>query len=566
MNHGSPRVALALCALLLVVYLANGLWRGPEGRSGDTIPARYLPFSILRHGNFYLDDIPERPAGHAYFVRRIHGHLVSDYPVGTALLAVPVYAPFVLAGLQPSSRLVPWLEKIAAAVLVAASASVLYLALVELTSAGAALALAAVYGLGTSALSVSSQALWQHGGSQLALAAALYCVARSRAVPGLAAVSGLPMAFAVVCRPTDVLAVAPLAAWVLIVRRDWRLVVWALPPVVFQAWYGATYFGDPLRAQFSMTGGLFSMDIGEGLYGVLLSPGRGLLAYSPIFLLSIVGAVMAWRPGGSGLLRAISVGVVASIALFGRWLSWHAGISYGPRLLADVTPLLTALIVPVVPAIRRSRTLAAMALVLALWSIIAHAYGLVPAWGSHVYYRVDRPLDDALWSWRHHAVVGWLVPSDVAPERPEPFFADVAEWDRPDARVRLAVTGTRFELGETLHVGLAVDNTTGRAQDLYVAVYSPGHGVALFMPSARTLTTPVSIARPQWFRRFRTVPPGARVDEPRLLAYSFPHHTPLGTLYVLAALVEPGSRPWRVVAADVKRLEVEPPAVDGRRS
>jgi len=560
------RVALALFALLLGAYLANGrlAWID-EFSSWDNIPTRYLPFSVLRHGSFYLDDMPRLPPHHPYFVRRVDGHLVSDYPVGTALLAVPVYAPFVFAGVPLSSPLVPWLERISGALLVAASAAVLYLALMRLTEPGAALALTLVYGLGTSALSVSSQGLWQHAGSQLALASSLYCVARGRAAPAWSAASGFPMAFAVVCRPTDALLVAPLAAFVLATRRDWRFVAWALPPVAFQVWYGAAYFGNPLRTQFSLGGGGFTMDLGEGLYGVLLSPGRGLLAYSPVFLLSIAGALLAWRSGGDGILRAISVGIAPTIVLYARWISWHGGLSYGPRLLADLAPWLTALIVPLVPLLRRSRTALGLAVILALWSAAAHAYALVPAWGSHVYHPGGRPLDEALWAWRHHPIVGWFLPRrEAAATRPEPFLADLGQWTHRDPRVRLTVNDTTFALGATAHLALAVENDTARALDLYVAVYVPAHGVAAFIPAPRKLTTAVSIGRPEWFRAFRTLPAGARVLEPRLFDFAFPHHLGPGTLYVVAVLVEPGSRPWRAVAADVARLEIRS-APDGSR-
>jgi len=550
--------ALGLVFVLVLVYSANGPWRGAAGASADNLPARYLPFSILRHWSFYLDGMPEMPATYAYYVRRTSdGHVVSDYPVGTPVLAVPIYAPFVLLGLDPRSPFVPWLERAAAAVLVAASAAFLYGALRGLTDGVAALALALVYGLGTSALSVSSQGLWQHAGSQLALTAALYCVVRGRRSAALSAASGFPMAFAIVCRPTDVLLVAPLAIYTLLTRRDWRFIAWALPPAAFQLWYGTTYFGDPLRTQFALGGGAFSMDLREGLFGLLLSPGRGLLVYSPVFVLSIVGAGLVWRRGGDGVLRAISIGIVPTVVLYARWMAWPGGISYGPRLLADLTPLLTALIVPVVPIVRRSRALCATGLVLVLWSIAAHAYGLVPAWGSEIYYRLDRPLDETLWEWRHHPIVGSVRrwPEAVA-RAPEPFFFGL---DRPRGReghIRLSTNDTVFALDETARIALDVENTSDRPLDLYVAVYSPGSRVAVFIPAPRTFTTPVSIGRHEWFRRFGALAPGERLSASPLFRFTFPHHTTPETLYVVAALVEPRSRPWRVEAADVRRIEV----------
>ena len=44
--------AAIIFSLAMICYSANGKTIG----SGDTLPARYLPFSILRRGSFYLDD------------------------------------------------------------------------------------------------------------------------------------------------------------------------------------------------------------------------------------------------------------------------------------------------------------------------------------------------------------------------------------------------------------------------------------------------------------------------------------------------------------------------------
>jgi hypothetical protein len=75
----SSHDAAILFSVLLIVYLANGRTLG----SGDTVPARYLPLSILREGNFDLDEFPFLYArGTPYYLRRAKGHVVSDYPVG----------------------------------------------------------------------------------------------------------------------------------------------------------------------------------------------------------------------------------------------------------------------------------------------------------------------------------------------------------------------------------------------------------------------------------------------------------------------------------------------------
>jgi hypothetical protein len=67
--------ATMIFALAMVCYTANGKSIG----SGDTLPARYLPFGVLRQGSFYLDDYPLLHRGKAYSIRRIGDHDVSFY-------------------------------------------------------------------------------------------------------------------------------------------------------------------------------------------------------------------------------------------------------------------------------------------------------------------------------------------------------------------------------------------------------------------------------------------------------------------------------------------------------
>jgi hypothetical protein len=75
------------------------------------------------------------------------------------------------------------------------------------------------HALGTSSFSVSSQALWQHGPSQLTLVIGLYSLIRGRAEPVWMGLAGFSLAFAVLCRPTDLLLALPLGAYVIIYHR-----------------------------------------------------------------------------------------------------------------------------------------------------------------------------------------------------------------------------------------------------------------------------------------------------------------------------------------------------------
>ncbi len=419
-KHGSvegaarSRPGFVVFSIALIVFLANG--RTISG--GDSVPAKNLPLSILLHGNFYLDQlVTPGQKKIPYYLRESGGHYVSDYPVGAALMALPFYAPAIVCGVSPNSRVFSELEKVSAATIVALSAMLLYMAAALVTAEWMAMMLTLVYAFGTSSLSVSSQALWQHGPAQLALAAAIYCLIRARDDPRWAGYAGLPLAFEVITRPADALIAAPLGLYVLIsYRREvWRFVASAIAPLLFQLWYSAAYFGSPLRIQFftepTQVGGqavapngLWTTSLANGLSVVVLSPGRGLLFYSPIFIFSIAGLALAWRRNGDVLLRYLGVGAILSIMLVAKWHKTSGGESFGPRLLADLTPTMAFALFPLADSIRNRRALGVAFAILGAWSITANASGAFIGYRGWNQWALNEP-DKRLWLWGDNPVV-----------------------------------------------------------------------------------------------------------------------------------------------------------------
>lgn len=400
------RDARLLFCLSLTAYLLNG----ETLSTPDTLPARVLPWGLLLGQGFTLDAFPALtggdPAHPPYFLRHMFGHWVSDYPVGAALLALPFYLPAALGGADPRGRILIDLEKLAAATAVAASAALLFAVLRRDHDRRVAWWVTLLYALGTSSLSISSQALWQHGPGQLALAAGLYCLIRARSAPAWAAWAGLPLAFAVVARPTNGILAAALGAHAVgrFPGKRWCLLAAAAPPVLFNLWYNGWYFGDPFRTQFPIFG-IWNVPIWEGLPGILVSPGRGLLVYSPILVLAGVGTALVWRSGGPPLLRALSVGTAATILLYGKYDVWWGGWTFGPRLLADLNPALALLLAPAFERLRARRAFWVIVLVLGIWSAAAHAIGVTqraPYWNADV---DGERFTEELWSWSDNQLV-----------------------------------------------------------------------------------------------------------------------------------------------------------------
>jgi hypothetical protein len=387
-----------LFLIALFIYNANGRQIGAV----DTIPSRLLPYSILREGNFDLAEFRFLYAqGVPAYLIQSGGHLVSAYPPGPAILALPFYLLPVLGRVPPQSKLLTDVEKLAAAVLTALSVALIYGAIRRLEGQKAALTLSLIYAFGTSSLSISSQALWQHGPSQLLLVASLYLLVKGMGQHEWVAVLGFPLGLAVLCRPTDLLIAGSLAGYVLHAHRTrfMTFALSALPPALFMAIYNLRYFGSVTRIGYDqgfLSGQGWATPFVEGLSGILVSPSRGLFVYSPVLLLSLVGMALAWRHGEPLLLKYVSAAVILVIALYSKWQTWWGGWAYGPRLLADLTPLLTLLLIPAFRRLQDSPLLKRGFYMLAVVSIAIHAMGAFAARGWSP--DVGEP-SHRLWTW-----------------------------------------------------------------------------------------------------------------------------------------------------------------------
>lgn len=393
-----------LTCLVLIVYLGN--FRTLS--ASDTVPARYLPLSILREGDFDLDEFRNlHPRAEVTGLVRQDEHYVSSYPVGAPLLAVPFYILTAIGNSPANSWFPVDLEKLAASVIVTMSVVLFYFTALLLTSRRMAVLISIIYALGTSSLSVSSQALWQHGASQLSLTAALYCLIRGSKESQWTLLAGLPAAFAVVCRPTDALLIIPMGLYVLFhqIRKLPGFMFSSLPAIAFQLLYNYFYFDNVFRTQWRVTEGWFwSTPLMDGAKNILFSPARGLFIYSPIFLFSMIGMIFAWKKGGTLLLRYLSVGVIATLSLYSTFFMWWGGATYGPRLLADLSPIL-CLFLCEIKTLLAKRAAKIVFAILVVFSITAHAIG---AYADDRFWNADMIIDfnpHRAWQWTDNQLV-----------------------------------------------------------------------------------------------------------------------------------------------------------------
>jgi hypothetical protein len=319
----------------------------------DCMPPPHMAISLLREGNLDLDEYAQ---GYMEIDREIglmqaNGHWVSRWPPGTALFCIPFFALPVALGIEVPSLDVDMLAKLTASTLTAASALFVFLCLRRFASRRGATWMTIAYALGTAAFHISGQDTWAHAPTQFCLAAVLYigiAEPRRRAWHLLA---GLLIGLMFAARPQSVVLALPLLLW--IAHRNGILVgVWyalgGLLPALFLVGYNVHYFGTPGFGGYEkIVGG--GWDLGglpRALLGLLASPNRGMLIFSPFLLFCIYGAGVGLRQQERSyrlLALALAAGVLGHFLLTASWRAWHAIFSYGSRYSTDALPYLVLL-------------------------------------------------------------------------------------------------------------------------------------------------------------------------------------------------------------------------------
>ena len=449
--------------LVIIAVFALYLVRTDNPQIADPMWAPYVTASLLYDGDPFLDEYAHWIEHQDYFaVIKADDRLISFFPMGGPILAVlpSLILDIVLPQLQgttlqeflltapPNDPTVKLIQLISASLIVALSAGVIYLISREYLPPAYALVVVAVYAFGTSAYSTASRAMWQHGPSMLMVSISLLLLIKAQRRPDLIRWVALPLAAAYIMRPTNVISVVIVTLYVLLRYRKYfvHYALLGLSLAIPFIFLNMSLYDNWLPPYYSANRLHLSPTFLEALLGNLISPSRGLLIFSPIFLFLPVGiAIRIIRKKWMSLDWTILIILVLHWLTISSFPHWWAGHSFGPRFFTDVLPYAIYFLISVLEEIhapdqclRIRGALGATFAILAVVSIAIHSRGVASAatlgWNS-VPLNVDKQ-PSRLWDWTDVQFLRGTgddllavspshinVATDAAPEKQE-FYLD----------------------------------------------------------------------------------------------------------------------------------------------
>ena len=348
-------------------------------QSEDTLPAVFLPVAIIKEKTLYLnsyysmmieryphpDDKDQTRGLTPFYLKKINQNYASAFTIITPLISLPVYFLPLKLGMTVTWENLIILSKISSSLIMALAGGFLYLLLKKQFSLDEkkALILTIIYLFGTVNFAMLSQSMWQHGTLQLFSILGLYfildLVKSPNFKPFSAFLGGLFYGLAVLSRPTVALALGLVGLFMLFKMGNFKsffkagffTMLGLLLNVAFFLWYNNKYYiGIENQGYTSQLFGSWVSPFPISFIGTWISPSKGILTYSPIFLFSFVGFYLAMKKGWKENVQFIFyfLIVILHTLIMSFWKHWYGGYSFGYRMSSDIIPYLIILMVPFV--------------------------------------------------------------------------------------------------------------------------------------------------------------------------------------------------------------------------
>lgn len=339
---------IAAAALIATVVFCLAYFSPVEMVDSDAAMTLLSAQALIEHGTLDLTVYAAQP-NLAYDLEsdyrlEHHGTARLHRLAGLSILSAPMVAVARLFGadmLRQQDE--QQLQNLLSALSCAAILLLLFAACRTLVGPPAGLVIAALSVLGSGLISTLATAFWNVDLAVLFVALALAHLARSRTSRPSASWLVLLSALAVAARPST--AFFALALPVAYAKRPWRALALGgsalalLTTVTWALGRNGLLVTQDLHAYYSPIKLRPQTPWSTGLPGILISPSRGLLVFSPFLVpLCVAAARLARQLWRVPLFRLSVLWPLMLVAAVSVKVMWWGGHAYGPRLLTEIMP------------------------------------------------------------------------------------------------------------------------------------------------------------------------------------------------------------------------------------
>ena len=331
----------------------------------DTKYSMLLSQSLVEHASFKLDDNYEIPLvtvtrrgktiqKYPYQLRKTNGNVYYFFPPGTSVLSAPFVALMNLAGISIISPDGSYnyqneviIQHVIAALLMAALACVFFMTAQLFLPLGWSWFIALTSCFGTSILSTATRALWSHTWSVFLLGIVIYLLVKlkQQAVSPILLASLLSWMYFV--RPTNSISIIVITFYILWYHRSLfiRYIFTGIIWFALFVGYSLYHFDTFLPQYFFPTRLSNPQSFLIPFIGHLISPSRGLLIFSPFFIMVafLLWKYMYYLKEYTGLIFFSILLILLHLYAISNFSIWWAGHSYGYRFITDIVPWLVLL-------------------------------------------------------------------------------------------------------------------------------------------------------------------------------------------------------------------------------
>lgn len=336
----SPTVKKAIIGVVIFfIFLAIGrttLHSFPRDNSWIVPTAT----SFVKEFNLEISEMRVEYPEFTGIYKEIGGKFYYFFPYGTSLLISPFVLALHVVGIDTTHKAAE-LDKWFAVFFIALSCVAVCMTYYRKKRVLPAIVILLLYFFGTSVISVGTESLWQHTTLLPIYAYVFLVLYRKLYVKNFYLLSSFGLLyFAWLVRPLAAIPIAAFSLYLLI--RDWKGFLKTVPIgftiLLLSGLYHLNVYGSFLHSYYRLKR-LSSGTFWEALAGNVISPGRGLLVYSPFLILSIFGFICLVRRKNILLPIIVAITIVLHWIVISTFPHWWAGYTYGPRFFTEMMPL-----------------------------------------------------------------------------------------------------------------------------------------------------------------------------------------------------------------------------------